>query len=97
MLSPEARTALDNGNQLFRAKEYKLALSQYRLAATLAPAHAAPWYGVYMVAGALHDKALADTAMAAVNARSGNAGAMFNDSLMKKAHTDAKAATTPKS
>ena len=96
-LPPEAKTALDNGNQLYRAKQYKLALEQYRIAAKLAPAHASPYYGIYMAADKLGDKKLADSAIAAVNARADNAAPMFNDSLMKKTHLDAKAATPPKS
>ena len=97
MLPPEAKTALDSGNQLYRAGKYKLALAQYRLAAKLAPANAAPYYGIYMAADKLGDKKLADSAMAAVNARADNATPMFNDSLMKKTHLDAKAAAAPKS
>ena len=95
-LSPEAKTALDNGNQLYRAKQYKMALEQYRLAAKLAPAHASPYYGIYMAADKLGDKKLADSAIAAVNARADNAAPMFSDSLMKKTHLDEKAATPPK-
>lgn len=95
-LSPEARAALDSGNALYRAKNFQGALTQYRLAAKLAPEHAATYYGIYMVAGQLHDQKLADSAMALVNAHAGNAAPMFNDSLMKKAHTEAQAAA-PKS
>lgn len=96
-LSPEAKEALDNGNTLYRAKEYKLALAQYRLAAKLAPAHASPYYGIYMAADKLGNKKLADSALVQVNARAENAAPMFNDSLMKKTHLDPKGATPPKS
>ena len=96
-LPPEAKTALDNGNQLYRAKQYKLALEQYRIAAKLAPAHASPYYGIYMAADKLGNKALADSAIKAVNARADNAAPMFSDSLMKKTHLEDKAATPPKS
>jgi len=94
-LPPEAKTALDNGNQLYRAKQYKLALEQYRLAAKLAPAHASPYYGIYMAADKLGDKKLADSAIAAVNARADNAAPMFSDSLMKKTHLEDKPAAPP--
>lgn len=94
-LSPEAKAALDSGNALFRAKNFPLALAQYRLAAKLAPEHAAPFFGIYMVAKKLNDQKLADSAMVQVNAHADNAAPMFNDSLMKKAHTDAKAAPPP--
>jgi len=96
-LPAEAKEALDNGNTLYRAKEYKLALAQYRLAAKLAPAHASPYYGIYMAAEKLGNKKLADSAIAQVNARADNAAPMFSDSLMKKTHMDEKGATPPKS
>lgn len=94
-LSPQARTALDNGNQLFRAKQYTLALEQYRLAVKYAPDHGAPYYGVYMAADKLGDKKLADSAMAAFNAHSGNGAPMFTDSLMKKTHLEGAPAAAP--
>ena len=89
-LSREAKAALDSGNALFRARSYPAALTQYRLAAKLAPEAGAPYYGIWMVADKLHDKKLADSAMAQVNLHAANAATMFNDSLMKKAHTDAQ-------
>ena len=86
VLSPAAKAALDSGNHLFKAKKYEAALKQYRAAVELAPANAAPFYGIYMVADKLGNKPLADSAMKAFNARASDGAAMFNDSLMKKTH-----------
>lgn len=96
-ISPAAQAALDSGNALYRAKKYELALVQYRLAAKIAPANAAPYYGIGMVATQLGNKALADSAMQAVSQRAENTGPMFEDSLMKKAHLADSAKAMPKS
>jgi tetratricopeptide (TPR) repeat protein len=94
MISPEAKAALDSGNALFRAKDYKGALAKYRAAAKLSPANGAPFYGIYMAADKLGDKALADSAMKEFSRRTEDAGGIAGDSLMKKAHV---LDTTPKS
>ena len=67
-----AQNALDEGNAAFRAHDYERALAAYRLAATHAPDQAAPWFGVYLVAQQLNRPALADSALQAVRARSGD-------------------------
>jgi tetratricopeptide (TPR) repeat protein len=95
MLPPKAKAALDSGNVLYKAGKYDAALAQYGLATELAPANAAPYYGVYMAADKLGKKRLADSAMAAFNARASNGQEVFNDSLMKKAHTAPPAAKPP--
>jgi hypothetical protein len=75
-LPPEARAALDAGNAAYRAKRMDVALADFRAAAVAAPTHAAPWFGVYMVAGALNNTALADSAMVHVKALSQDAAVL---------------------
>jgi hypothetical protein len=84
-LSGDAKVALDSGNVLFRSgsaldrsqasadakKAYAAALEQYQLAAKRAPKHAAPYFGIYMTAGALGDSALAETALKGIRDRGG--------------------------
>jgi alkanesulfonate monooxygenase SsuD/methylene tetrahydromethanopterin reductase-like flavin-dependent oxidoreductase (luciferase family) len=55
----EAKVALDRGNALFREKDYKDALEQYRRSAELAPRELAPLLGIMMVADVTKDSALA--------------------------------------
>ena len=71
LIGPAAQAALDSGNVLFRKKAYVEALVRYRAAAALAPQHAAPLFGIYMVASATSNKALADSALAGIRARNG--------------------------
>jgi hypothetical protein len=68
-MSAEARVVLDSGNALYRAKKYADALAQYRIAAQRAPEDPAPYFGIYMVAGATGNKRLQDSAQAALRAR----------------------------
>ena len=70
-INANAVVALDSGNALFRRKAYVAALVQYRVAAQRAPEHAAPLFGVYMVARATNDTRLADSALAGIKARAG--------------------------
>lgn len=67
-LSSEARATLDEGNRLFRAKQYAEALAAYRRAAVQAPADVAPLWGIQMAARALNDAALADSAIQRIRA-----------------------------
>jgi len=83
MLSAAAQKALDSGNVLHRTgtalkekndaagsrKLYEQALVQYRLAAKESPDHVAPWFGIQMVANEFGNKALVDSAFAAIRAR----------------------------
>lgn len=85
-LSPAARTAIDSGNAAFRAGQFEFALDQYKAAAREAPSSAAPYYGMYMVAGKLGRPKLADSAMALLKERAGAAGKSLSDSGMKKVH-----------
>ena len=87
VMMPAAKAALDSGNALYRAGKYQLALTKYRAAAKLAPANAAPYYGMFMAADKLGNKALADSAAKAVAARDPSAPGMFSDTLMKRTHT----------
>jgi len=75
-LSQAAKDALDAGNFAYRAKQYALAIEKYREAAAAAPAHAAPWFGVYMAANELKNAALADSAMARVKELSADPAAL---------------------
>jgi tetratricopeptide (TPR) repeat protein len=95
MLPPNAKAALDSGNVLYKAGKYQAALAKYELAVKYAPANAAPYYGVYMAADKLGNKKLADSAMAAFSARASNGQDVFNDSMMKKAHTAPPAPKPP--
>ncbi len=65
-----AMTALDAGNTAYRAKQFDAAIASYRTAATAAPEHAAPWFGLYMAANEIKNTALADSAMQRVKALS---------------------------
>lgn len=71
LLGPAAKAALDSGNVLFRKKAYDQALAQYRAAAELAPQHSAPLFGIYMVARATNNKAMADSALDGIRRRNG--------------------------
>lgn len=86
-LSEVARTMLDSGNVEFRAKRFDAARQYYEQAAALAPLHAAPWFGLYMIGDATRNKQLADSAMGEVRKRTGEpvtpAGA---DSALRNPH-----------
>jgi hypothetical protein len=59
----EAKTALDSGNMLFRAKAYDRALAQYRRSARLAPTELAPLLGILMVTDVTKNAKLADSTL----------------------------------
>ena len=81
----DARALLDAGNAAFRAGRDEEALGHYRAATRQAPGDAAPWYGVHMAAQRLGRRALADSAMAAIRARTGDPAA-FDAEAMRRAH-----------
>ena len=85
LLAPQARVALDSGNVAFRAGKYDAALTQYRVAAKEDQKSAAPFFGIYMVAQKVGNQKLADSAMAVIRTRSGNA-TMLTDTSMAKVH-----------
>jgi hypothetical protein len=89
LLGPAAKAALDSGNVLFRKKNYEEALAQYRAASALAPQHAAPLFGIYMVARATDKRAMADSALAQIRLRNGplpGAPHTFSDSALRRIH-----------
>ena len=90
-LPPSAAVALDRANADFRAGRHAAALAGYRAAAAAAPEFPAPWFGVLMVAQVTRDSALADSARAAIRARSPNAD--LTSDAMTAAHTGAPAST----
>lgn len=72
-LPEAARVLLDSGNIAFRAQRFADARKFYERAAQLAPKHGAPWFGIFMVGDATKNKALADSAIAEVQKRTGGA------------------------
>lgn len=94
VLGGSAKVALDSGNALFRAKVYDAALTQYRRAAAEAPQHAAPLFGIYMVARATNNKTMADSAMAGIRARNAVPPHDLPDSAeLRKIHAKVKTGT----
>jgi hypothetical protein len=92
VLTPESQKALNTGNEAFRKQDYAGALAQYEIAAKSSPDHAAPWFGIYMVAKAKNDTKGADAALAEIKKRN-EAPPMDHmvpdTNAMKKAHTKA--------
>jgi hypothetical protein len=89
LLGPAAKAQLDTGNTLYRARDYAGALTRYRTAADLAPQHAAPLFGIYMVAHATGNTSLADSALAEIRKRNGpmtDAPHTFSDSALREMH-----------
>ena len=92
-LNASAAARLDSGNIAFRLKQFDQAMKFYEAAAKDVPDHAAPWYGIYMVAQAMGNTALADSATRAVARRSG--GGDLLDTGLVKAHGGAEKAPPP--
>ena len=89
VIGPRAKAALDSGNALYRKKQYAAALVYYRQASELAPQHAAPFFGIYMVARATDNKAMADSALADIRVRNGPlppAPRSLHDSVLGRMH-----------
>jgi hypothetical protein len=80
-----ARAALDKANAAYRAKDFSEALRLYREAARVAPTHASPWFGIFMVAQATKNTALADSARAEVQKRTADAPGV-TDSTLRSTH-----------
>ncbi|HEX8723973.1 MAG TPA: tetratricopeptide repeat protein [Gemmatimonadaceae bacterium] len=85
-MSPDARAALDSGNAQYRAGKYADALKSYRKSSELAPLNAAPFFGIYMAAEKLGNKALADSASAQIKRREGPTTEMLTDSALQEMH-----------
>lgn len=89
LIGPAARAELDSGNAFYRKKEYTEALARYRAASELAPQHAAPLFGIYMVARVTNNKKLADSALAGIRLRNGPLPAAphsLGDSTLRRMH-----------
>ena len=89
LLGPAARAELDSGNAFYRKKEYHEALVRYRAASELAPQHAAPLFGIYMVARVTNNTKLADSALAGIRLRNGPLPAAphsLGDSALRRMH-----------
>jgi hypothetical protein len=89
IIGPRAKAALDSGNALYRKKQYAAALVHYREASELAPQHAAPFFGIYMVARATGNTAMADSALANIRLRNGPlppAPRSLHDSVLGRMH-----------
>jgi len=85
-----AKAALDSGNAAYRRKDYVAALVAFEKSQKLAPADAAPWFGIYMVAQARKDNKAADAALAEIQKRSETVPApMLDSAAMKRAHAKA--------
>jgi hypothetical protein len=96
IIGPRAKSALDSGNALYRKKQFAAALVHYREASELAPQHAAPFFGIYMVARATGNTAMADSALAAIRVRNGPlppAPRSLHDSVLGRMHELAKKRT----
>lgn len=78
----EAKTALDSGNILFRAKAYDQALVQYRRSVQLAPTESAPLLGILMVADVTKNAKLSDSTLARMRVL--NPGAADSSAAMSK-------------
>lgn len=87
-MTVKSAALLDSGNVAFRLKQYPVAQAYYEKAAAEVPDQAAPWYGVYMVAQAIKNPSLADSAMKMVSTRAGGGDLM--GSPMGKAHEKPK-------
>lgn len=91
----EAKTALDSGNMLFRAKAYDRALAQYRRSARLAPTELAPLLGILMVTDVTKNAKLADSTlsrMRELNPAAADSSAAMSHAEILEAHSRAKKA-----
>jgi len=98
-ISGEAKTALDSGNILFRAKAYDRALAQYRRSARLAPTELAPLFGILMVTDVTKNARLADTTrarMRELNPAAADSSAAMSHAEILDAHSRAKKAPPPR-
>ncbi len=94
----EAKTALDSGNVLFRAKAYDRALVQYRRSARLAPTELAPLLGILMVTDVTKNAKLADSTlsrMRELNPAAADSAAAMSHAEILDAHSRARKAPPP--
>lgn len=69
VMPAEGQAAIDAGNAAVRRKDYAAAQAAFEKAAKMAPDHAAPWFGLYIVAQARNDAKAADAALAEIRKR----------------------------
>ena len=94
-ISGEAKSALDSGNILFRARAYDRALAQYRRSARLAPTELAPLLGILMVTEVTKNAKLADSTLSRLrelNPGAADSSAAKSHAEILDAHTRAKKA-----
>ena len=97
-IAGEAKTALDSGNMLFRARAYDRALAQYRRSARLAPTELAPLLGILMVTDVTKNAKLADSTLARMrklNPAVADSSAAMSHAEILDAHSRAKRASPP--
>lgn len=97
-ISGEAKSALDSGNILFRAKVYDRALAQYRRSAGLAPEELAPLLGILMVTDVTKNPRLADSTLARIrelNPAAADSSAAMSHADILRAHSRAWKAAPP--
>jgi hypothetical protein len=97
-LAGEAKTALDSGNVLFRAKAYDRALVQYRRSARLAPTQLAPLLGILMVTDVTKNAKLADSTLSRIrelNPAAADSAAAMSHAEILDAHSRARKAPPP--
>ena len=95
----DAKSALDSGNTLFRAKSYDRALAQYRRSAQLAPTELAPLFGILMVADVTKNAKLAESTrarMRELNPAAADSSAAMSHAEILEAHSRAKKAPPPR-
>jgi hypothetical protein len=88
-LAPEMRAALDSANAEYRAGRYQTALALYRRVAAAAPGDAAPYFGIYMAATKLGNRAVADSALQVIRQNTSTGGEVLSDSALRALHQGA--------
>ncbi len=83
----DAKTALDSGNILFRARSYDRALAQYRRSARLAPTELAPLLGILMVTDVTKNAKLADSTLSRMRELNPGAAVLRPQSRMPRSLT----------
>jgi hypothetical protein len=89
----DAKTALDSGNILFRAKAYDRALAEYRRSSRLAPTELAPLLGILMVTDVTKNAKLADSTLSRIrelNPAAADSSAAMSHAEILKAHSRAR-------
>jgi Flp pilus assembly protein TadD len=85
-LPAAAQAALAAGNEAYRAGRFDDALTEYNKAVAAAPASAAPYYGVLMVAQKTGNPALADSASSMIRKLSGEEASVHSGAPAASPH-----------